>query len=112
VYKPELETVPPVAVQVTAVFELPVTVALNCWVAPVRIDAEVGVIDTTTGGAVVVTATVAEEDAVVSATLVDVTVYEPAVVGAVYKPEAEIFPPLADQVTAVLLLPVTDALNC
>ena len=32
--------------------------------------------------------------------------------GAVYKPEAEMLPPLADQVTAVLLVPVTDALNC
>jgi len=112
VYKPALETVPPVAVHVTAVFELPVTVAVNCFVAPVWIDADVGLIETTTGGAVVVTETVAEEDTVVSATLVAVTVYEPAVVGAVYKPDAEIFPPVADHVTAVLPVPVTDALNC
>ena len=33
-------------------------------------------------------------------------------VGAVYKPEAEMVPPLADQITLVLLLPVIDALNC
>jgi len=74
VYNPILDTVPPVVVQVTAVFEVPVTVALNCWVAPVWIEAEVGLIDTTTGGAVVVTATVAEEETVASATLVAVTV--------------------------------------
>jgi hypothetical protein len=30
-----VETVPPVADQVTAVFVVPVTVAVNCWVAPV-----------------------------------------------------------------------------
>jgi hypothetical protein len=112
VYKPEFDTVPPVAVQVTAVFELPVTVALNCFVAPVWIDAEVGLMETTTGGAAVVTVTVADADTLVSATLVAVTVYEPAVVGAVYKPEAEMLPPLANQVTAVLLLPVIDVLNC
>ena len=34
VNKPLLETVPPVAVQVTAVLELPVTVAVNCCVCP------------------------------------------------------------------------------
>ena len=32
VYRPAVEMVPPVAVQVTAVLELPVTVAVNCWV--------------------------------------------------------------------------------
>src|SRR6185312_15762507 len=34
VNKPLLETVPPVAVHVTAVLELPVTVAVNCCVCP------------------------------------------------------------------------------
>ena len=34
VNNPALEIVPPVAVQVTAVFELPVTVAANCCVCP------------------------------------------------------------------------------
>ena len=35
VYKPAVETVPPVADHVTAVFEVPVTVAVNCCVPPV-----------------------------------------------------------------------------
>ena len=35
VKRPLVEIVPPVAVQVTAVFELPVTVAVNCLVWPV-----------------------------------------------------------------------------
>ena len=34
VNKPLLEIVPPVAVHVTAVFEAPVTDAVNCWVCP------------------------------------------------------------------------------
>jgi hypothetical protein len=34
------------------------------------------------------------------------------VVGAVYRPDAEIVPALADHVTAVLLFPVTVAVNC
>jgi len=42
--------VPPVADQVTAVLLLPVTVAVNCWVAPVESDAEPGEIDTATTG--------------------------------------------------------------
>ena len=65
----------------------------------VCIEAEVGLIETVTGGAL--TVTVAQEDIVVSATLVAFTVYEPAVVGAVYRPELEMLPPVADQVTAV-----------
>jgi hypothetical protein len=54
------------------------------------------------------------EDAivVVFATLVAVTEYVPAAAGAVYKPEVEIEPPETDQVTAVLLVPLTVALNC
>ncbi len=39
---------PPVADQVTAVFVLPVTLAMNCWLPPVNNDAEVGVIETAT----------------------------------------------------------------
>ena len=34
VNNPLLDTVPPVAVQFTAVLELPVSVAVNCWVWP------------------------------------------------------------------------------
>ena len=36
----------------------------------------------------------------------------PAVDGAVYIPLDETLPPLADQLTAVLLVPVTAAVNC
>ena len=46
-----------------------------------------------------------------SATLVAVTVKLPAVLGAVNMP-AEMLPPLAAQVTAVLVVPVTVAVNC
>ena len=71
-YKPELETVPPVAVQVTAVFVVPVTVAANCCVADVCKDAEVGLTEMLTTGAV--TVTVADAFLVVSAALVAVIV--------------------------------------
>jgi hypothetical protein len=101
-------TVPPVADQVTAVFVVPVTVAVNCCVPPVSNEAEVGLIVTATA----VTVTVAEADLVVSATLVAVTVYVPAVPGAVYRPLVLTVPPVADQVTAVFVLPVTVAVNC
>lgn len=69
-YKPEVEIDPPVAVQVTAVFVVPVTLAVNCWVPPVSIDAEVGVIEMPTR----LTVTVAEADFVASAALVALTV--------------------------------------
>ena len=59
----------------------PVTVAVNCWVPLVRIEAEVGEIVTATTGAL--TVTVAEADLVLSATLVAFTVKVPAVAGAV-----------------------------
>lgn len=86
---------PKFAVQVTAVFELPVTVAVNCWVALVAILIIDGLMVTATlgtgvgagvgvgvgvavgagvgvgvgvgGGGVVVTVTVAESDLVLSA---------------------------------------------
>jgi len=74
-----VETVPPVADQVTAVLLLPVTVAVNCCVAPVISEAVVGEMATETA----VTVTVAEADLVVSATLVAVTVKVPAAPGAV-----------------------------
>jgi len=110
VYKPALETVPPVADHVTAVFVVPVTVAVNCCDAPVCRVPEVGLIEITTGGAV--TVTLAEAVFVVSATLVACTVYVPALVGAVYSPELETVPPVADHVTAVFVVPVTAAVNC
>ena len=71
---------PPVAVHVTAVFEVPVTVGVNCCVADVCKDAAVGLIEIPT---MAVTVTVALADFVVSAALVAVTVYVPAVPGAV-----------------------------
>jgi hypothetical protein len=55
------------------VFVVPVTVTVNCWVAPVGNDTVVGLIETETVGAVV-TVTVAEADLVLSATLVALTV--------------------------------------
>ncbi len=83
VYSPELEALPAVADQVTAVFVEPVTVAVNCCVPLVSIDAAVGLIETDTGGGADVTVIVAEADFVLSAALVAVTVYVPAVAGAV-----------------------------
>lgn len=44
--------------------------------------------------------------------LVAVTVKAPAVAPAVKRPEVEIVPPVADQVTPVLEVPVTVAENC
>jgi len=81
VYKPLEETLPPVADQVTAVLLEPVTLAVNCCAPLVCSEAEVGEMETATAGAL--TVTVAEADLVVSAALVAVTVYVPAVVGAV-----------------------------
>ena len=65
------ETLPAVADQVTAVLLVPVTVAENCSVLPVRSDADVGESEIATGAA---TVTVAEADLVLSAALVAVTV--------------------------------------
>jgi hypothetical protein len=64
--------VPLVADQFTAVLLLPLTLAVNCWVPPVSIEAEVGEMVTATTGAV--TVTVAEADLVESAALVAFTV--------------------------------------
>jgi hypothetical protein len=112
VYTPELETVPPVAVQVTDVLLEPLTVAVNCCVPLVASEAEVGLIATDTAGAVAVTVTVADADLVLSARLVAFTVYVPPVLGAVYRPELETVPPVALHVTAVLPVPVTVETNC
>jgi hypothetical protein len=71
VYSPDEETVPPVAVQVTAVFVEPVTVAVNCCVPFAWIAAAPGEIETATGAA---TVTVAAADFVLSATLLAVIV--------------------------------------
>jgi len=68
---------------VTDVFELPVTEAVNCCVAPVARDTEPGFTETDTAGEPVVTDIVALADFVVSATLTAVTEYVPATEGAV-----------------------------
>jgi len=64
------ETLPAVADQVTAVLLLPVTVAENCCVPPVRSEADVGDTEIATGA---LTVTAAEADLVVFAMLVAVT---------------------------------------
>jgi hypothetical protein len=63
--------VPPVADHVTEVLLDPVTVAVNCCVALVSNEADVGLTETETGTA---TVTVEEADLELSATLVAVTV--------------------------------------
>jgi hypothetical protein len=74
VYNPDDDTVPPVALQVTAVFVEPDTVAENCCVPPVVSDAEVGEIAIVMSPRPLeLTETVAEADFVVSAALVAVT---------------------------------------
>jgi hypothetical protein len=74
VYRPELDTVPPVADHVTDVLVEPVTVAVNCWVALIVSEADVGLMETATGGGGAVTVTLADAFFVESATLVAVTV--------------------------------------
>ena len=107
---PEPEIAPAETDQVTAVFDVLLTLAEKLLVPPGAMVAVVGVIKTVTPE-VVATVTVADADFVVSATLVAFTVYVPAVLGAVYIPELEAIPALADQVTAVFQLPETDAAN-
>ena len=46
VKSPEVEIVPPVADQLTLVFDVPVTVAANCWVPPVWTVADAGLTTT------------------------------------------------------------------
>src|ERR1039458_9742483 len=89
--------------QVTAVFDVPVTAAVNAWVCEgVRVTVP-GVNATLTGGA---SDTLALTDLVESATLVAVTVMVCVLemeAGAVKTPAAEMLPTagLSDQVTAV-----------
>jgi hypothetical protein len=112
VNSPAAEIVPPVAVHVTPVFDEPVTVAANCFFPPAATDAEVGLIETATPGALAVTVTVALADFEGSATLVARTLKLPAVLPAVNSPAAEIVPPVAVHVTPVFDEPVTVAANC
>ncbi len=112
VNRPDVEIVPPVAVHVTAVFDEPVTVAVNCCVCPACNVALVGDIATLTTGAGCIVTT-ADPDFVVSATEVAFTLkVVPAVDPAVNSPVLEIMPPVAVHVTAVFDDPVTVAVNC
>src|SRR5215467_897647 len=116
VYKPAVIRVPTdgFMLQVTAVLPVPLTVAVNCcWPLAVRVT-DTGVTDTATVG---VSATVALADLVGSATLVAVMVTvcaEEIVAGAVYNPPVVRVPTdgFILQVTAVLLVPLTVAVNC
>ena len=83
VYSPAVVIAPPVVDHVIPVFDVPLTVAVNCCVAPVASVAVLGLMLTVTGGGGAVTVIVAEADLAVSAALVAVTVYVPAVLGAV-----------------------------
>lgn len=127
VYTPLLEMLPQLALphetlHVTAVFVVPLTVAENCCCPPVETCVEEGDTTTETDADDWIT-TEAEADFVESATDVAVTVARPGfgtAAGAVYKPLEVIEPqdpethpiPEIDQVTAVLELPVTVAVNC
>ena len=103
--------VPPVADHVTAILAVPVTVAVNCCVPPVnRVIVEGDTLTDTAGAELIVMAAVA--DLVGSCTLVAFTWNEPVVAPAVYSPPFVTAPPVAVQVTAVLLMPVTVAVNC
>ena len=110
---PLLDIVPMLADQVTLVFEVLLTVAVNCWVPADSTVVEFGetVTLTAAGGLMV-----SEEwaDLVVSATLVAVTValVDEVTLGAVNSPLLEMVPPLAVQVTAVFEVLLTVAVNC
>jgi hypothetical protein len=96
---------------VTVVFEVFCTVAPNCCVAP---EATVGLEGETVTTIGAVTETTVLDFAVLSATLVAVTVKVVLleIVGAVNKPVLEIVPAVADQVTVVFEVFCTVAPNC
>src|SRR5271156_1451059 len=109
----------PVRLQVTPVLLVPVTVAVNCRWSSVTTCTFVGEILTATGGT---TVTAALADLLLSPAEVAVTVSVAGLgtaLGAVYRPAEVIVPqaepehpdPLTLQMTAVLLSPVTVALN-
>ena len=119
VYSPELEMVPTLELSdhVTAVLDVPATVAVNCWVCESFSAAVPGVTDIET--VLVgfnVTVAVADFDASTTLTAVTVTVCWAAMLaGAVYSPALLIEPAfgVSAQVTALLPdPPVTVAVNC
>lgn len=99
--------------QFTAVFVLPVTVAVNCWVCPWDKLTEPGVTLICGGG---LSVTTAEPEVVPSAVLVAVMVifcWLAILAGAVYNPLTSVpVTGVIDQITDVLELPVTVAVNC
>jgi hypothetical protein len=102
------------SVHVTEVLVEPVTLAVNCRVCELDKVAEVGLTPTATGGTRLI---IALADLVESAALVAVMVTLWAVLmlaGAVYRPLPDNVPTagLKLQVAAVLVLPVTLAVNC
>jgi len=109
---PEME--PAVVVQVTAWFEVFVTVAANCTVPPEETVVEAGEIATEIGCDAGPTVTVALADLDGAATLVAVTVIVVVVdtVGAANNPVPEIEPAVVVQVTAWFEVFVTVAANC
>lgn len=107
VNSPAFEMVPTDADQVTPVLLVPKTVAANCWPLPAVTVADEGdteILTVVTTGA---TFTIALALLLLSAVLVARTVTVVAVVtlGATKFPEVVMLPALADQVTAVLLVP-------
>ena len=110
----------PLTLQLTLVLEVPLTVALNCFVCPSATLAVAGEMVIPTVWVICIDAV---PDLVGSATDVAVTVTKGglgAAEGAVYRPLVEIVPqsvavqpvPLRRHVTAVLVDPVTLAVNC
>jgi hypothetical protein len=111
----------PFTIHVTAVFALPVTAAVNCWVPKFATLATAGdtVTVTVVGAAVGVTITVADPDFVVSLWEVAEIVTCAGVgteAGAVYNPVLETvplaLPPATLHVTAVFDVSITVAVNC
>jgi len=115
VHRPLLEMLPAVADHTTAVLLVPLTAAANCWLAPEGTVALVGftltVILVLVAGLMV---TMAEAVDVGNAALVAFIVAEivEVVVPAVNRPVLEIVPPVADHTTEVLVVPLTEAVNC
>lgn len=116
VSRPVEETLPLVADQDTPVLLVPCTEALNCCAPPELNVAVLGVtaMVTATGGVLGFTLTAAVASAVEFAALVAVIVIPVFVdtFGAVNNPVLVMLPALAAQLTAVLLVPWTLALNC
>ena len=112
----------PVKLQLIAVFEVPVTVAVKSWVPVVGTPADVGLM-LMKAEVTATIVTIAEADFVGSAKLVAFTVtvsVEGTFAGGAYSPLAEIVPhatltqpaPRTLQATAVFEVPVTTAENC